>query len=120
MTGSRPEPRSLPSLPRCASVLRGAPLLPCAASMLLAMLAGCDGRGAGASPAGAGTPDSASARYQAVPSGWTPLTPTSATRHVYVSSSSGNDNNSGLTEQSPKATIQAAMVLLRQASPDWL
>jgi hypothetical protein len=53
-------------------------------------------------------------------SGWTLLTPSIDTVHVYVSSSTGNDMNSGLTEQSPKATIQAAVSLLRQGRPDWL
>jgi uncharacterized protein YaiE (UPF0345 family) len=52
--------------------------------------------------------------------GWTPLSPTTATRHVYVSSSTGSDGNSGLSAQSPKATIQAAVALLRSGSPDWL
>jgi hypothetical protein len=37
-----------------------------------------------------------------------------------VSSSIGNDGNSGLSEQSPKQTIAAGYELLRDGSPDWL
>jgi hypothetical protein len=52
--------------------------------------------------------------------GWTQLVPSPDTRHVYVSSSSGNDANSGLSELSPKATIRAATTVLRHGRPDWL
>jgi hypothetical protein len=52
--------------------------------------------------------------------GWTPLAPASDTRRVHVSSSSGSDDNDGLTAQSPKATLRAAKELLRDGHPDWL
>lgn len=54
------------------------------------------------------------------PDGWTVLTPSPDTRTIYVSSSAGNDANSGLTEQSPKRTIAAGYELLRDGQPDWL
>src|SRR4051812_9806809 len=40
--------------------------------------------------------------------GWTQVTPSSDSRVVYVSSSSGNDANDGLTEATAKATINGA------------
>jgi hypothetical protein len=83
---------------------RAAPAFACS------LAAACSG--SGPSPAPAPGPE------QTV--GWTQLLPSIDTMHVYVSSSSGSDENSGLTEQSPKATFQAAVSLLRQGSPDWL
>lgn len=53
-------------------------------------------------------------------SGFTVLTRAPDTRIVYVSSSSGDDNNSGLAESSPKRTIARGMELLRDGYPDWL
>ena len=52
--------------------------------------------------------------------GWTPLEPAANTRRVHVSSSSGSDANDGLSVRSPKATIGAALELLRNGHPDWL
>lgn len=52
--------------------------------------------------------------------GWTVLTPSSDSRIVYVSSSSGLDANDGLSEAKPKKTITSAMKMLRDGSPDWL
>lgn len=52
--------------------------------------------------------------------GWTAITPSSDSRIVYVSSSNGNDNNDGLSENTPKATISAGMRLLRDGFPDHL
>jgi hypothetical protein len=52
--------------------------------------------------------------------GWTHFTPSSDTRIVYVSSSTGNDSNDGLSEARPKATIAAAYALLRSGYPDWM
>lgn len=53
-------------------------------------------------------------------SGWTTFTPSASTRRVYVSSSSGNDQNDGLTPQTPKFSLEAAKSLLRHGFPDWL
>src|SRR5262245_30748250 len=85
----------------------------------IALLSSCDGRRV-STAAAPDAPTADSNQLRTALSGWTILTPRPNTRHVYVSSSSGNDNNSGLTEQSPKATIQAAMNLLRQGRADWL
>ncbi len=52
--------------------------------------------------------------------GWTVLSPSLDTRTVYVSSSQGNDSNTGLTEAAPKKTIAAGKSLLRNGFPDWL
>src|SRR6185295_3443980 len=41
-------------------------------------------------------------------------------RVVYVSSSAGNDSNSGLTSSAPKQTIASGYALLRDGFPDWL
>lgn len=53
-------------------------------------------------------------------SGWTDLSPSPDTRTVYVSSSTGNDANNGLSEAFPKATISAGIALLRHSHPDHL
>ncbi|MBK7875210.1 MAG: right-handed parallel beta-helix repeat-containing protein [Planctomycetes bacterium] len=53
-------------------------------------------------------------------SGWTPLSPSPDTRSVFVSSSTGNDANNGLSSGTPKRTIAAAKALLRNGYPDWL
>ncbi|MCC6660584.1 MAG: right-handed parallel beta-helix repeat-containing protein [Phycisphaerales bacterium] len=55
-----------------------------------------------------------------VSTGWTVFTPSADTRIVYVSSSSGNDGNTGLSEASPKRTFSAAYGLLRHGYPDWM
>lgn len=52
--------------------------------------------------------------------GWTNFQPSLDTRVVYVSSSTGNDNNNGLSESSPKRTIAAGKSLMRHGFPDWL
>jgi len=52
--------------------------------------------------------------------GWTVLTPSPDSRMIYVSSSSGLDTNDGLTPATPKATIEAGLLLLRNQQPDWL
>ncbi len=52
--------------------------------------------------------------------GWTTYDPASSTRIVYVSSSSGNDSNDGLSPNSPKKTISSAVSLIRDNSSDWL
>jgi hypothetical protein len=53
-------------------------------------------------------------------SGWTTFTPSPDTRTVYVSSSTGNDSNTGLSQSSPKRTINAGKALVRNGFPDWL
>ncbi|MDA8018036.1 MAG: hypothetical protein MPN21_11370, partial [Thermoanaerobaculia bacterium] len=52
--------------------------------------------------------------------GWTDLTPSPDSRLIYVSSSTGNDNNDGLSPGSPKETVASARALLRHGFPDWL
>jgi hypothetical protein len=89
------------------AALRAAPAIACS------LAAACSG--SGPSPP---SPPPAPGPGQAV--GWTMLAPSIDTMHVFVSSSAGSDQNSGLSEESPKATIQAAVSLLRQESPDWL
>lgn len=55
-----------------------------------------------------------------VTSGWTVMTASPDTRVVYVSSSLGNDANTGLSEAFPKRTIAAGVAQLRAGFPDWL
>ncbi|MBS0197407.1 MAG: hypothetical protein JSR77_11680 [Planctomycetes bacterium] len=55
-----------------------------------------------------------------VTDGWTRFTPSTDTRTVYVSSSTGNDANSGLSEASPIRTLAAARAKVRQGYPDWV
>lgn len=52
--------------------------------------------------------------------GWTVLTPSADSRMIYVSSSTGNDANSGLSESQPKKTITAALNIARKGYPDWV
>ena len=52
--------------------------------------------------------------------GWTVVTPAGDTRVVYVSSSSGDDSNSGLSDIQPVKTIAKARTLVRNNSADWL
>lgn len=47
-------------------------------------------------------------------------TSTDTRRNIYVSSSVGNDANSGLTPAVPKATIAAGKALMRAGIDDWL
>lgn len=62
---------------------------------------------------GAGAPLAAAAD-------WTNFSPSADTRTIYVSSSTGNDSNSGLTQSAPKRTVAAGYALLRDGFPDWL
>ncbi|MGE0614749.1 MAG: hypothetical protein AB7P04_03840 [Bacteriovoracia bacterium] len=50
--------------------------------------------------------------------GWTQLAPTA--RVVYVSSSTGSDENDGLSPATAKRTIAAGKALIRDGYPDWL
>ena len=52
--------------------------------------------------------------------GWTVFTASANTRQVYVSSSTGNDTNNGLTPATAKRTIAAGKALIRNGFPDWL
>jgi hypothetical protein len=52
--------------------------------------------------------------------GWTTVTPSAGTRIIYVSSSTGNDNNNGLSPGDPVASIAKGESLLRNNSADWL
>lgn len=55
-----------------------------------------------------------------VVNGWTALAPSADSRMVYVSSTQGNDANTGLSPSAPKRTIEAGLALLRHGYPDWL
>jgi len=57
--------------------------------------------------------------------GWTIFKPSTDTRIVYVSSSTGNDSWDGLAPEwngknGPKKTVTAGKALIRKASSDWL
>ena len=52
--------------------------------------------------------------------GNTVFTPSGDTRTIYVSSSQGNDSNSGLSPDAPLRSIEAGKSLLRDGNPDWL
>lgn len=52
--------------------------------------------------------------------GWTVFKESEDTRKIYVSSSTGIDTNDGLSESSPKKTVDAGVKLLRDNMPDWL
>ncbi len=53
-------------------------------------------------------------------SGWTTFAASDDTRAVFVSISSGNDANSGLSETEPVQTLAAGYARLRHGFPDWL
>ncbi|MEX2218016.1 MAG: GC-type dockerin domain-anchored protein [Phycisphaerales bacterium] len=55
-----------------------------------------------------------------VVNGWSQFTPSPDSRIVYVSSSTGNDANNGLSQSSPKRTLSAAYSVLRHGYPDWM
>lgn len=52
--------------------------------------------------------------------GWTTFTASTDTRTVYVSNSTGNDSNSGLTQALAVKTIAKGLTLIRNGFPDWL
>jgi hypothetical protein len=56
----------------------------------------------------------------AVDDGWTNFAPSPDSRIIYVSSSTGNDANDGLSTATPKRTINAGRALLRTGYPDWI
>ena len=51
---------------------------------------------------------------------FTPLVPSVDTQVIYVSESEGDDNNDGLSEQTPVKTLARGWDLLRDDKPDWL
>jgi outer membrane biosynthesis protein TonB len=51
--------------------------------------------------------------------GWTTFTKSADTRVIYVSTS-GDDNNDGLSQQKPVRTIQRGFALARNGMPDWV
>lgn len=67
----------------------------------------------------AGPSDEEQAQDRSQENGWTTYDPDASSRLIYVSSS-GNDNNNGLTPQTPKKTVAAGKALLRNGYPDWL
>lgn len=52
--------------------------------------------------------------------GWTILQPSPDTRFVFVSSSEGNDANSGRSPAQPVRTLARAKQLMRNGHPDWM
>ena len=52
--------------------------------------------------------------------GWTVFTPSTDTRIIYVSSSTGSDSNSGLSASAAVQSVVKGLSLLRQGYPDWL
>jgi hypothetical protein len=52
--------------------------------------------------------------------GWTVVTPSGDTRIIYVSSSTGNDAWTGISDTCPVASIAAGSLKLRNGYPDWL
>ena len=67
----------------------------------------------------AGAPSDAYAQtYNA--DGWTVLQPSEDTRFVFVSSSEGNDQNSGRSPAQAVRTIDRAKQLMRDGYPDWM
>lgn len=54
------------------------------------------------------------------PAGYTKLIPAMDSRFIYVSSSRGNDKNSGFSSTDPVASVERGVELLRDGKPDWL
>jgi hypothetical protein len=52
--------------------------------------------------------------------GWTSFGKSSDTHVIYVSSSSGKDSNTGLSQNSPVKSLSKARSLMRDGKPDWL
>jgi hypothetical protein len=52
--------------------------------------------------------------------GWTVFEPSPDSRVIYVSSSSGSDENDGLSPEAPLKTLEKGMSMLRHGQPDWL
>src|SRR5262249_40883447 len=52
--------------------------------------------------------------------GWTVFTPSTDPKIIYVSSSTGNNANSGLSANAPVKILSNGVSLLRNGYPDWL
>lgn len=52
--------------------------------------------------------------------GWTELSPSADSRVIYVSSSQGDDDNDGLTPETPLRSLSRGLSKLRSGQPDWL
>ncbi len=52
--------------------------------------------------------------------GWTDFGASSDTRVIYVSSSTGSDNNDGLTPETALKTVDKGKAMMRDNHPDWL
>ena len=50
--------------------------------------------------------------------GWTVIKPSPDSKIIYVSSTAGNDNNNGISPETPVATIEKAKDLVRDGCPD--
>ncbi len=55
-----------------------------------------------------------------LPEGYTPFVKSNDTQAIYISSSTGNDANDGLTPATPVATLAEGRSLLRDGFPDWM
>lgn len=69
--------------------------------------------------------DSEGGINNALDNGWTVFEPAADTRIIYVSSSTGDDSNSGLAPEwngvdGPKASAAAAIALMRPGMSDWI
>lgn len=83
------------------------------------LLSSTDPRRGGQVPSDAPA-SSVSSALVADPGHWTDLQVSPDSRLVYVSNSTGNDANDGLSPDHPKASIAAGKALLRHGYPDWL
>lgn len=52
--------------------------------------------------------------------GWTNITASADSRIIYVSNSTGNDANAGLSSSAPLRTIAAAIAKTRNGFADWV
>lgn len=69
---------------------------------------------------GAGASDETSWAEVSIETGWTQFAASADSRVVYVSSSTGNDANDGLSESRPVRTLGRGYALLRNRMPDWM
>lgn len=65
-------------------------------------------------------PANPSAEGSPVDPGYTVLTPSADTKIIYVSSSTGDDSNDGLSPERPVRTVKQGKSQLRDGFPDWL
>lgn len=67
-----------------------------------------------------GSNDAASTPSRGFGSEWTELSLSGDTQKIYVSSSTGNDSNNGLTPETAVRTLARARNLMRNNYPDWM